>query len=53
VGVAHPEQAVPILANYVVGLVLHQLSYPDPAFDPEPGLKLLIDSLAASSGRAS
>lgn len=53
VGVADPAQAVPILANYVVGLVLHQLSYPDPAFDPQPGLKLLIDSLAASSGRAS
>lgn len=55
VGVPDPSRAMPIVADYVVGLVLHQLSYPDPAFDPEPGLALLVHSLVptASAGRAS
>jgi len=44
-GVPDPERAMPIVANYVVGLVLHQLANPDPAFDPEPGLGLLVHSL--------
>jgi AcrR family transcriptional regulator len=45
VGTPDPSRAMPIVANYIVGLVLHQLSYPDPAFDPEPGLNHLIHSL--------
>lgn len=44
-GIEDAESAMPIVANYIVGLVLHQMAYPDPAFDPAPGLRLLIHSL--------
>jgi DNA-binding transcriptional regulator YbjK len=46
-GVADPEAALPIVANYLVGLVLHQLAYPRPDFDPLPGLENLIRTLSA------
>jgi DNA-binding transcriptional regulator YbjK len=50
-GIPDAERAMPLVANYLVGLVLHQLSYPDPAFDPEPGLSLLVHSLMPSARR--
>lgn len=51
VGTPDPSRAMPIVANYIVGLVLHQLSYPDPEFDPEPGLNHRIHTLIADSSR--
>jgi AcrR family transcriptional regulator len=45
VGCPDPPRAMHIVANYVVGLVLHQLAYPDPAFDPAPGIEFLIRTL--------
>lgn len=53
VGVPDPARALPIVANYLTGLVLHQLAMPDAGFDPEPGLHVLIHSLLAPAGRAS
>lgn len=49
VGVPDPEAALPIVANYLVGLVLHQLAYPRPDFDPRPGLEHLLGALMEPS----
>lgn len=40
-----PERDLGILANYITGLVLHQLALPSADFDPGPGLTALIDTL--------
>jgi hypothetical protein len=50
VGSAHPLRDVSFLANQVDALTLHQLAYPDPAFDPEPSLITLITALVGSGG---
>ena len=34
-----------MLGNYVVGVVLHQLAMPDPAFDPTGHIEALLASL--------
>ena len=47
-GSQHPARDEGILANYVTGLVLHQLSLPSPDFDPTQSLAALIDTLAWS-----
>jgi len=48
VGSQNPERDVGLLANQVEAMTLHQLAYPDPAFDPEPRLIALVDALVAN-----
>lgn len=43
-----PERDTAILANYVAGLVLHELASPSGAFDPAPELTVLIEALVAT-----
>ncbi len=50
VGSEHPERDRQILANYLVGVVLHQLAYPRPDFDPTPQLIELIEALMSGKG---
>lgn len=45
IGSADPERDTPIVMNYGTGLVLHQLAYPNPAFDPVGHLTALIEAL--------
>lgn len=45
VGSRDPERDAYVLAQNVSGLVLHQLSYPDPGFDAEPTLRVLLEAL--------
>jgi DNA-binding transcriptional regulator YbjK len=45
VGFPEPERHAPIIMNYCVGLVLHELSNPDPAFDPLTPLGALVAAL--------
>jgi AcrR family transcriptional regulator len=45
VGSRDPHRDTPIVMNYWTGLVLHELSNPDPAFDPLPPLTALITAL--------
>jgi DNA-binding transcriptional regulator YbjK len=45
IGSTDPERDTPIVANYLTGLVLHQLSYPKPDFDPLGHLTALITTL--------
>ena len=47
----NPERDTAILANYVAGLVLHELASPSVAFDPAPELTVLIEALVASPRR--
>jgi DNA-binding transcriptional regulator YbjK len=44
-GARHPERDYGILANYVTGLVFHELALPTPEFDPVDRLRALIDAL--------
>jgi AcrR family transcriptional regulator len=58
VGSTDPERDTPIVMNAYTGLVLHQLSYPRPAFDPAGQLTALLNALEKSwtrtgSGRRS
>jgi DNA-binding transcriptional regulator YbjK len=41
-GSADPDRDGPIIMNHWTGLVLHQLAYPDPAFDPTDELTALV-----------
>ena len=45
VGSSDPHRDTPIVMNYWTGLVLHELSNPDPAFDPLTPLTALITAL--------
>ncbi|HEY5848609.1 MAG TPA: TetR family transcriptional regulator [Microlunatus sp.] len=45
VGSAAPERDAQMIMAMVDGMVLHQLSHPDPAFDPYVRLRTLIDTL--------
>ena len=45
IGSADPDRDLHLLGNYVVGVVLHQLAMPDPAFDPTDHLEALLASL--------
>lgn len=45
VGSTDPERDAPIIMNHWTGLVLHQLAYPDPAFDPSAQLAALVTTL--------
>ncbi len=44
-GSRDPERDEGIIANYLTGLVLHELSLPSPQFDPAPRIAALIDAL--------
>jgi hypothetical protein len=48
-GSRHPERDLDIMANYVTGLVFHELALPTPEFDPTGRLGVLIDTLGWSS----
>ena len=43
-----PQELAALLANQVDALTLHQLAYPDPAFDPEPSLTTLVTALVGT-----
>lgn len=45
VGSAHPERDARIVGAHIDGLVLHQLSNPDPRFDPTERISTLIEAL--------
>jgi DNA-binding transcriptional regulator YbjK len=45
VGSTDPERDLPIMANYVVGVVLHELANPAAVFDPTDQLVTLVESL--------
>jgi DNA-binding transcriptional regulator YbjK len=45
VGSTDLDRDLPLLGNVVVGLVLGELAIPDPAFDPEPRLTALLETL--------
>jgi DNA-binding transcriptional regulator YbjK len=44
-GASHPERDFAIMANYVTGLVFHELALPTPDFDPVERLRVLIHTL--------
>jgi len=44
-GSQHPERDLGILANYVTGLVLHELALPSPDLDAAGRIRALIDTL--------
>ena len=48
-GARHPERDFGIMANYVTGLVFHELALPTPDFDPVERLRVLIDTLGWST----
>ena len=48
-GARHPERDFGIMANYVTGLVFHELALPTPEFDPVERLRVLIDTLGWST----
>lgn len=45
-GSPEPERHLGVLANYVTGLVLHQLALPASDFDPAPSLAALVDTMS-------
>ena len=44
-GSAHPERDLGILANFVTGLVLHELALPSPDLDAAARIRTVIDAL--------
>ena len=55
VGSHDPDRDMRIVANYVTGLVLHELAHPTAGFDPTHPLTELLETLVASArepGRA-
>lgn len=48
-GSRHPERDFGILANYMTGLVFHELALPTPGFDPVERARVLIDILGWST----
>jgi AcrR family transcriptional regulator len=42
---SHDPGHVPVIGDFVTGLVLHQLAVPDPAFDPTERITALLESL--------
>ena len=48
-GARHPERDWGIMANYMTGLVFHELALPTPGFDPVERLRVLIDTLGWST----
>ncbi len=48
-GARHPQRDFGIMANYVTGLVFHELALPTPEFDPVERLRALIDTFGWST----
>ena len=48
-GSQHPERDLGVLANYVTGLVLHELALPSPDLDAAARIRALIDTLGWKS----
>jgi AcrR family transcriptional regulator len=48
-GSHHPERDFGIMANYMTGLVFHELALPTQGFDPAGRLRVLIDVLGWST----
>jgi DNA-binding transcriptional regulator YbjK len=48
-GARHPERDFGIMANYLTGLVFHELALPTPGFDPVERLRVLIGTLGWST----
>jgi AcrR family transcriptional regulator len=44
-GSTNPAYDAPIIMNHWTGLVLHQLAYPDPAFNPSAELTTLVTTI--------
>jgi DNA-binding transcriptional regulator YbjK len=44
-GSTDPARDVDVVGNFVTGLVLHELAIPDPAFDPEPRIAAVLETL--------
>jgi len=47
---SHDPDHLHLVANYMTGLVLHQLAMPDPAFDPTDKVAALLESLVEPAG---
>jgi hypothetical protein len=45
----HPERDWVVLANFVTGLVLHELAHPTDDFDPAPRITDLINILVEAT----
>ncbi len=48
-GSRHPERDLGIMANYLTGLVFHELALPTPDLDPADRVRVLIDALGWSA----
>jgi DNA-binding transcriptional regulator YbjK len=48
IGSRDTDHDVHVIANYVTGLILHQLAIPDPAFDPTDKITAVLASLVGS-----
>jgi DNA-binding transcriptional regulator YbjK len=48
-GSAHPERDLGILANYVTGLVFHELALPTPELDAAARIRAVVDTLGWST----
>jgi len=47
---SHDPDHLHLVANYLTGLILHQLAVPDPAFDPTAMIAGFLESLVAAVG---
>ncbi|MFC7546123.1 TetR/AcrR family transcriptional regulator [Plantactinospora sp. GCM10030261] len=45
-GSAQPETHARLLLDYLDGVIMHQLSFPEPDFDPGPGVRTLLTALS-------
>jgi DNA-binding transcriptional regulator YbjK len=46
IGSADPDRACRVLLDHLDGVMLHQVAFPDPEFDPLPALRTLLRALA-------
>lgn len=51
-GAENPEPACRTVLDHLDGLILHELAFPDPQFDPGPAIRRVLASLLRSGGRA-
>ena len=47
-GCTDPGTSAPVIMNHWTGIVLHQLAYPDPAFDPSAQITALVTAIIPS-----
>lgn len=48
-GSTDPERDAPIIMNHWTGLILHQLAYPDPAFNPSEQITAIVTTVVRYS----